>query len=126
MVPHRSSTTSRLLTALSPAVLAELLPKLTPVSLAHRQSLCVAEQPLEAVFFIESGMASMVSQLEDGVQAEVGIIGCEGMLGTPLLHGVDSSFIDGFVQIAGTALRMGAGPFRQELASNEELRMLLL
>jgi CRP-like cAMP-binding protein len=92
---------NRLLAALPPDILAQLAPTLSRVSLSHRQSLYVADQPIEAVLFFESGMASMVTQLDDGVQAEVGIIGFEGMTGTPLLHGVDSSFTDGFVQIAG-------------------------
>jgi CRP-like cAMP-binding protein len=119
-------TRNRLLASLSREVQTQLLPKFNHVSLSRNQSLYVAEQPIDAVFFIESGMVSMVAQLEDGVQAEVGIIGCEGMVGTPLMHGVDASFTDAFMQIAGTALRMAASTFRQELAANEEFRMLLL
>jgi CRP-like cAMP-binding protein len=119
-------TRNRLLALLPPDVLAQLAPKFSRVSLSLRQSLYAADQPIEAVFFFESGMASMVTQLEDGVQAEVGIIGFEGMTGIALLHGADSSFTDGFVQIAGTALRMGASAFRQELQSNEPFRVLLL
>jgi CRP-like cAMP-binding protein len=119
-------TRNRLLALLPPDVLAQLAPKFSRVSLSLRQSLYVADQPIEAVFFFESGMASMVTQLDDGVQAEVGIIGFEGMTGTALLHGADSSFTDAFVQIAGTALRMGASAFRQELISNKPFRVLLL
>ena len=125
MAIQPSLTRNRLLTALPPDVLAQLLPKFNHVSLAHRQSLCVAEQPIEAVYFFESGMASMVTQLDDGVQAEVGIIGFEGMLGMPLLHGVETSFTDGFIQIPGAALRMGTATFRQELTAHEALGSLL-
>src|SRR4051812_5292310 len=123
---HPILPSNGLLAALPADVLAHLLPKFSHVSLSHRQTLYVPEQPIEAVFFFESGMASLVSQLDDGVQAEVGIIGREGMLGTPLLHGVETSFPEAFIQISGTALRMGATAFRQELAANAALKALLL
>jgi len=126
MASQPSITRNRLLAALPPDVLSELLSKFIHVSLSLRQSLYVAEQPIEAVFFFESGMASMVSQLDEGIEAEVGVIGSEGMLGTALLHGVETSFTDGFIQIAGTALRMGASVFRQELITNDAFRVLLL
>lgn len=86
------STCNRLLAALPPAVLAHLLPKFTRVPLALRQSLYRPDQPIEAVYFFEAGMASLVAHLEDGVQAEVGVVGREGMLGLPLVHGVATSF----------------------------------
>ena len=121
-----STQKNELLTALPSDVLANLLPRLSRVWLSHRQILFVAEQPIEAVFFLESGMALLVTYLHGGVQAEVGIIGREGMVGTPLLHGADTSFTEGFVQIPGQAMRMGAAAFQQELAANEAFRTLLL
>ncbi|HKM61652.1 MAG TPA: Crp/Fnr family transcriptional regulator [Acidisphaera sp.] len=117
---------NELLAALPADILAQLLPKLAPVDLPRRQSLYVMDHAIDAVFFIESGMASLVRQLDDGVQAEVGIIGREGMLGIPLLHGVETSFTDCFMQLPGDGLRMPAAAFRQELATNPALRALLL
>jgi CRP-like cAMP-binding protein len=90
---------------------------MTQVSLSHRQVLYAPDQPIEAVYFPESGMVSLVADLDDGVQAEVGIIGREGMVGVPLLHGVETSFNESFVQIPGTAMRMAVVAFQQELAS---------
>ena len=122
---HPSSTDNRLLAGLSPDVLAQLLPKLSRVSLSNRQVLYAADQPIDAVFFLESGMGSVVAQLEEGQLAEVGIIGSEGMIGIPLIFGVETAFHENFIQLPGTALRMSAGAFRQELASNEPLRTRL-
>jgi len=115
-----------LLAALPAANLAELLPKLSRVDLPRRHSLYVTDQPIEAVFFLEAGMVSLVRQLDDGVQAEVGIIGREGMLGIPLLHGVETSFTNCYMQLPGSALQMTAAAFRQEMRSNTALRALLL
>jgi CRP-like cAMP-binding protein len=114
-----------LLAALPASVQAELFPKFTAVTLPLRQVLCSPETPIEFVYFPESGMVSLVAALDDGVMAEVGIVGREGMVGTPLLSGVECPFTEAFVQIPGSALRMGAGAFRQELDGNPTLRALL-
>ena len=87
LFPSTSSTSNGLLAALPDDVLATLLPKLNRAPLPLRHTLCRAEQPMEAVYFLEAGIASMVVELSEGMQAEVGIIGREGMLGASLLHG---------------------------------------
>ena len=48
------------------------------------------------------------------------------MLGTPLLFGVDTSYVESMVQIPGTAWRMEAGAFKRELETNAPLRARLL
>jgi hypothetical protein len=53
-------------------------------------------------------MFSLVTTLDDGMQAEVGVIGKEGMLGTSLLSGNATPFIESMVQMPITALRMSA------------------
>src|SRR3954469_2424943 len=123
--PDHPAVRNRLLAALPPDVLAQIRPKLTSVSLTNRQVLYAAEEPIKAVYFHETGMTSMVSSLEDGVEAEVGIVGREGMVGRPLLSGVDTSFVETMVQLPGQALRMEAGAFRQELEANPAFRALL-
>lgn len=117
---------SGLLASLPPDVLNPLLQKLTPVPLNLRDMLYRADGPMEAVYFVTSGMISLVSNLEDGMQAEVGIIGREGMLGMSLLSGMNTSFVEAMVQLPGTALRMGAREFRQEVEVNAALRQALL
>ncbi|MCW6512423.1 Crp/Fnr family transcriptional regulator [Lichenifustis flavocetrariae] len=107
-------------------MLAGLLPKLTPIVLALRQPLYHPGAAIEAVYFPEIGMISLVANLDDGMQAEVGVIGNEGMLGISLLAGVDTPFIECMVQLPGTALRMTARDFHQELEANAPFRRLLL
>ena len=124
--PILFTTQNCILAALPAEVTARLLPKLSRVSLANKQLLTAAEQPIDAVFFFESGMVSMVKHLDDGVQAEVGVVGREGMLGMPLVYGVETTFTDCMMQLPGHALRMGAGAFCQELADNAPLKRRLL
>lgn len=71
-------------------------------------------------------MISLVNDLEDGLRAEVGVIGREGLLGMPLLAGVDTFFVEAQVQLPGTALRMTARDFIDQVETNAPLRKLLL
>ncbi|WP_043342335.1 Crp/Fnr family transcriptional regulator [Belnapia moabensis] len=123
--PAPPSTCNRLLQALPPADLAELWPQLEPVALNFRDVLQVPEQPMQAVYFVETGMVSMIATLEDGDGAEVGIVGYEGIVGLPLLLDDDQDDLEGLVQMPGTALRMSASTFREMLEQLPSLRRLL-
>jgi CRP-like cAMP-binding protein len=125
-IPSLLTTRNGLLAALHPDVLCRLLPKLESVSLQPRQTIARPETPIDAAYFPESGWISMVASVEDGMQAEVGLIGREGMAPLPLIAGVQTSFVDTYVQASGTALRMNADHFRIEMESNRPLRELLL
>jgi CRP-like cAMP-binding protein len=114
------------LAALPPAILAKIKPKLTHVALTLRQPLYAPEAAIDHVFFPELGMISLVANLADGLQAEVGIIGQEGMLGVSLLAGVDTPFSESMVQMAGAAYRMTANDFRIEIDANPAFRAILL
>jgi hypothetical protein len=71
--------------------LARLLPKLHAVALPVRRTLLVPQERIEAVYFVESGWVSMVAHLDDGTQADVGLVGFEGIIDLPLVVGVDSA-----------------------------------
>jgi CRP-like cAMP-binding protein len=117
---------NRLLAALPAAVLDDLLPRFTSIVMENGLGFYRSDAPIEAVYFPQNGMISMVTLLEEGVQAEVGVIGPEGMLGVQIVSGVDTSFVDAMVQMPGSALRMDATEFRRELEANAPLRALLL
>ena len=80
---HHSTSRNRLLAALSPADFAALRPKLDHVSLPLKQTLLVSGEPIEHVYFPETGMVSLVTPLEDGAMIEIGMIGREGVVGMP-------------------------------------------
>jgi CRP-like cAMP-binding protein len=113
---------NQLLAALPSEVLSRLLPRMRSFSLSLRESLIVPETPIEAVYFVESGWISLVASLEDGTQAEVGLIGREGMVGLPLITGIDTAFVDAFVQGDGSALRMEASAFRHAMEAEPAFR----
>jgi CRP-like cAMP-binding protein len=117
---------NRLLAALPPDDLARLWPRLEAVELPLRKVLHAPGEPIEAVYFPETGWASMLAYLESGDAAEVGLVGYEGMIGLPVLLGADRDDIEAMVQAPGTALRMDAEAFREELERIPAFRTLLL
>jgi CRP-like cAMP-binding protein len=91
-------------------------------SLRLRETLIKPDVPIEAAWFVESGFVSLVATLEDGSQAEVGLIGREGMVGLPLITGIETAFVEAFVQGDGSALQMDAGAFRNAMQEEPALR----
>ena len=67
----------------------------------------------------------MVAHLDNGTQAEIGVIGREGMVGLPLIVGVDTAFAETYIQADATGLQMETAAFRRELDDNADLRRLL-
>jgi CRP-like cAMP-binding protein len=103
---------NQLLAALPAEILSRLLPRMRPFSLGMHGNLIKPDIPIEAVYFVESGWVSLVATLDDGSQAKVGLIGREGMVGISLITGIDTAFVEAFVQADGSALQMEAGAFR--------------
>jgi CRP-like cAMP-binding protein len=117
---------NQLLAALPPDMLARLLPKMRPVPLVVRDTLMTPDAAIQSVWFVESGFVSLVTALDDGTQAEVGLVGREGMVGTPLVLGVDTAFSEAYVQADGAALQMETNAFRRALDEEPLFRNLLL
>ena len=108
-MPHAN----RLLGLLPPRDYQRLRPHLHRIPLEYRQSLYRANKPIEFVYFIETGVGSLVNTMENGDAAEVGTIGNEGMVGLPLLLGDDRAPTSVYVQVPGAGLRMKATLFNK-------------
>jgi CRP-like cAMP-binding protein len=120
--PHAN----RLLGLLPRADYARLRPHLQPFPLAYRQSLYRANRPIGFVYFIETGVGSLVNTMANGDAAEVGTIGNEGMVGLPLVLGDDRAPTSVYVQVPGAGLRMTASLFTRELARSPSMRVVML
>src|SRR4051794_35727896 len=104
MPPH--PTGNALLDRLAADELDRLLPHCEEVSLAQHQVLNRPGEAIDHVYFVLTGIVSLVASLDEGAMVEVGIIGSEGMVGTPVLLDSPTASIEAFVQIAGTALKI--------------------
>lgn len=106
---------NRLLTVLPRAEYDRLRPHLEKVSLPLREILYEAGGPIAHVFFPLDGVVSLVILMDGDISLEVGIIGNEGLVGTPVFLGSESSPTRAISQVAGEALRMKARVFREEM-----------
>jgi len=129
MVANRKTSdphTNRLLGLLPPRDYQRLRPHLQHIPLKYRQSLYRANESIEFVYFIETGVGSLVNTMKNGDAAEVGTIGNEGVVGMPLLLGDNRAPTSVYVQVPGAGLRMRATLFNKELARSALMRTVML
>jgi CRP-like cAMP-binding protein len=129
MVTGRKATDplgNRLLALLRPSDYGRLSPHLRRITLDYRQSLYEVQKPIRFVYFIETGVGSLVNTMANGQAAEVGTIGSEGLVGLPLVLGDDRASTSVYVQVPGAGLRMAATRFKQEMAQSASMRAVML
>src|SRR6266581_265381 len=99
---------------------------LEPVVLEYKLTLYDADEPIEFVHFIESGVGSLVCTMANGQAAEVGTVGNEGLAGLPVLLGDDRAPSSMYIQVPGRGLRMTARIFREQLEQSRPMRAAML
>jgi CRP-like cAMP-binding protein len=114
-----------ILAFLPPDEQERIRPHLQPVDLEQGRILYEANTPVEQVYFLEQGMISVVSVMQNGATIEVGTIGNEGMAGLSVILGVEALPYRHIVQIAGKARRMSAAALVAELKPDRLLPRLL-
>ncbi len=95
-----------ILNTLSESQLAQLLPRLKIVELELGHVLYEPEQTIDYIYFPTAGIISLLALFEDGDTVEAGVIGAEGMLGTPVVLGAKTTPHQALVQATGQAMRM--------------------
>ena len=120
--PYRN----RLLSAMSADDLALLAPHLEPKEFSLRQVFEEPNRPIKHAYFIERGFASVVAVGKGDRRVEVGLIGCEGVSGMPIVMGNDRSPHSTYAQLAGASYRIAAGMLRDLMQKSATLRGLLL
>jgi CRP-like cAMP-binding protein len=118
--------TNRILTGLSAAEFARLMPSLEPVSLSAGEQLAGLGEEEPFVYFPESSVITCHADMQDGRSVEVGMIGKEGLAGLTALVGARPAAQSMKVAVAGTALRVRSEGFERELRGAEALRQALL
>ncbi len=106
---------NRLVESLPQKQRSSLIARSEPVDLVFGEILCEPEQPFRFVYFPLGGYVSLRRLIDGGRPLEMDLVGNEGMIGATLALGVNSAHLQGLVQQAGPALRMGAGQLRRQL-----------
>jgi CRP-like cAMP-binding protein len=108
-----STFRNRLLSALPVSELERLTPHLERVVLVRRMVAYDPLMPIEYLYFVETGLVSIVSIMRDRSAIETATIGFEGMVGLPVFHGVDAVPEQAFVQVPGEGWRIPVSDFRR-------------
>jgi CRP-like cAMP-binding protein len=121
----RASGGNLLLAGLSVADRQRLTGERAPVDLTFSETLSEPGDRIRHVYFPIDSFVSLITPGEGRAQLEIGLVGNEGMLGVPLLLGVNVSPLRALVQGAGRAWRLTATSFMREVAANAGLRAAL-
>ncbi|MBP6002610.1 MAG: Crp/Fnr family transcriptional regulator [Pyrinomonadaceae bacterium] len=124
-MPTSSISTNSMLAALPAKVYAELVPKFEPFELEFSKIVYDRGDTFTHVYFIESGIVSMLVSADEQSAIEVGMVGREGMVALPVFLGIMTSNDRAIVQGAGTALRMKATDFARECAAGADLSRIM-
>jgi CRP-like cAMP-binding protein len=117
---------NRILTGLRREKYPDLFANLRLVNLSAHEVLYSADDEIRSAYFLNSGMASLMSICAEGNSIEVGNIGNEGMVGIPVLlrHGKTPHQV--MVQVPGDALVINADILIKEFEKEGELKNRLL
>lgn len=117
---------NRILASLSAVDFARLRPHLEKVDLAYKQPLYDADVPIKFVYFLDTGVASLVNVMRNGDAAEVGTIGNEGIVGLPVMFGDTVAPTSVYMQVRGAGHRISAPVFWKEMERSLSLRLMAL
>lgn len=115
---------NRILLALPEGEYQTLRSFLAPVELPQQTALHEPGANLESIYFPNHGLISLVVVTRAGKTVEVGVVGNEGLIGTPAVVGFDRSPHRAVVQIAGEGLRLRVDALRNLLPLTPQLQLL--
>ena len=100
-------------------------PHLEPVELPHHFTLHETGEKIQYAYFPNDGMTSLVVNTKDGRSVEVGIVGREGIVGTPLAVGMNRGPYLAIQQIPGSGLRIRSEMLEDVLMLSPSLHLEL-
>jgi len=110
---------------LEPEVRSRIEPHLELVSVRADQVLIAPNQPIDHVYFLRSGLAT-IACVGGGRQTSVALVGPETFTGHCLMLGRDRSARRTLMQIPGSAYRLRAADFRRLADEEPAFRLALL
>ncbi len=122
---NRNKILNLILLGLPADELTAALKKLEFMELPTHFVLHEAGEPLTHAYFVNSGLASVLSVMTDGKSVEVGLAGAEGFVGLPLVVGLSTSPTQVIMQVAGSAYQMSAADFKEILSRSPALEKSL-
>jgi CRP-like cAMP-binding protein len=85
-----------------------------------------AGRPITAAYFPNRGICSLLIETPDARSVEVGLAGCEEIIGLTLIGGVDQLPYSVFVQVPGEGFRIMSGAMKRIFAFMPEFTRMLV
>jgi hypothetical protein len=121
-----NSNTNSILQSLSNDDISSFGHKFVAVDLPRGRVVAGRESAFENVFFLSSGIASVLAVARDGHQAEAGMIGREGLTSGSAIVADGGGLFDVVMQISGFGHMMSVGAFRAATASSARFHDLVV
>lgn len=102
-----------------------LRPHLELVALPHHRCVHEPHQRVDAVYFPNEGLISLVVELKDGKTVEAGLVGNEGITGMGAVLGLSRTPLREVVQISGEGFRVRLDVFKEVLRSTPGFKAML-
>jgi CRP-like cAMP-binding protein len=122
----QAHTRNLLLRLMSAEDFALLAPHLKSCSAEKGAVLFEKDQPIENVWFMDSGIGSIITVSAEGQRVESGIFGRDGFAPVAAVLGGDRSPYDGQVQLPDDCHRISFEDFRKAISQSPSLHGLLL
>jgi CRP-like cAMP-binding protein len=117
---------NHVLAQLSPQAFERLRPHLEPVALPLGTQIYEAGALEDGLYFVSSGVVSLLKVTATGAAVEIAVVGREGVVGVEMFTGGRTAGWRAVVQSAARAFRLGADDLQRELAADRELEEHLL
>lgn len=122
----QDSCRNRLLAKLPAEEYERLAPHLESVRFDLGDIIYQSGGHIDYIYFLTGSIVSLLYTMENGMSAEIGIVGNEGVIGIALFMGGDTMPNRAVVQSAGTAVRMKARLLQDEFKRGGEFHHQLL
>ena len=125
--PHEPGVVqNHFLATMPPSDFDALRPYLRVVELKRHAVIHETGKPVDAVYFVESGLVSRVARTQADGPVEVAMVGHFGLIGLSVVLGTNVALHRTVVQIPGLALRISATDLQTVMAKDPAIRDHLL
>ena len=123
--PDQSTIRNRLLSLMTAEDFALLAPDLEALALPKAMVLVEENCAIDRVYFPDSGIGSVVATSPEGLKAEVGLFGLDGLSPIAAVMGVEQIHKQEFMQVSGAGHVISRRAFDVALNGSPTLRRLL-